>query len=62
MALRAVMRIAWQVPNPISRANPDEDDRYPFAVLTPANGDGGDPGDGDGGDPGDGDGGDPGDG
>lgn len=36
VALRAVMRIAWQVPNPISRANPDEDDRYPFAVLTPA--------------------------
>jgi HK97 family phage major capsid protein len=33
VALRAVMRIAWQVPNPINRINEDEDERYPFAVL-----------------------------
>ncbi len=33
VALRAVMRIAWQVPNPINRLQPDEDERYPFAVL-----------------------------
>jgi HK97 family phage major capsid protein len=33
VALRAVMRVAWQVPNPINRVQPDEDNRYPFAVL-----------------------------
>jgi HK97 family phage major capsid protein len=33
VALRAVMRIAWQVPNPINRLQPDEEERYPFAVL-----------------------------
>lgn len=35
VALRAVMRIAWQVPNPINRLNTDKDTRYPFAVLLP---------------------------
>ncbi len=35
VAIRAVMRIAWQVPNPINRLQPDEDERYPFAVLGP---------------------------
>lgn len=34
VALRAVMRLAWQVPNPINRLNPTET-RYPIAVLTP---------------------------
>lgn len=33
IAIRAVMRIAWQVPNPINRLQQDEDERYPFAVL-----------------------------
>ena len=33
VALRAVMRVAWQVPNPINHLQPDEDERYPFAVL-----------------------------
>lgn len=38
VALRAVMRLAWQVPNPINRLSPVESERYPVAVLTPANG------------------------
>lgn len=35
VALRAVMRLAWQVPNPINALQPDEAARYPIAVLTP---------------------------
>jgi len=35
VALRCVMRLAWQVPNPINKLVEDEDDRFPFAVLTP---------------------------
>lgn len=35
VALRAVMRLAWQVPNPINRLQPTEANRYPVAVLTP---------------------------
>jgi len=33
IAIRAVMRIGWQVPNPINRLQADENLRYPFAVL-----------------------------
>ena len=40
VALRAVIRLAWQVPNPINRLQPDEGDRFPVAVLTPAAGGG----------------------
>lgn len=35
VALRAVMRLGWQVPNPINILEPTEADRYPFAVLLP---------------------------
>jgi hypothetical protein len=34
VALRVVIRLAWQVPNPITQLQSDEDLRYPFAVLT----------------------------
>lgn len=34
VALRAVMRIGVALPNPINRMEEDEDERYPFAVLT----------------------------
>lgn len=33
VALRACMRLAWQVPNPINRINTSATTRYPFAVL-----------------------------
>lgn len=33
IALRAVMRVGFAVPNPINRANPTAGTRYPFAVL-----------------------------
>lgn len=33
VALRAVIRLAWQVPNPINRLNTNESTRYPFGVL-----------------------------
>lgn len=36
VALRAVMRLAWQVPNPINRIQSTEADRYPISVLKPA--------------------------
>ena len=35
VALRAVMRLGWQLPNPVNRINADEASRYPFAVLVP---------------------------
>lgn len=34
VALRAVMRIGFALPNPISRVNPTAATRYPFATLT----------------------------
>ena len=34
-ALRAVMRLGWQVPNPINNLQETEASRYPFAVLLP---------------------------
>lgn len=36
VALRAVIRLAWQIPNPINRLDSSENTRYPFAILTPA--------------------------
>lgn len=33
IAVRAVMRLAWQIPNPINLVNDDEATRYPFGVL-----------------------------
>lgn len=36
VALRVVMRLGWQVPNPLNNMNQDAGTRYPFAVLLPA--------------------------
>lgn len=35
VALRCVMRVGWQLPNPINRENGDAGTRYPFGVLAP---------------------------
>lgn len=35
VALRVVMRLGWQVANPVNRLNPGSEARFPFAVLTP---------------------------
>jgi HK97 family phage major capsid protein len=37
VALRATMRLGWQVANPVTSLNKNEATRYPFAVLEPAN-------------------------
>lgn len=37
VALRAVMRLGWEIPNPINSLKPDASERFPFAVLKPAN-------------------------
>ena len=36
VALRVVMRVGWQVPNPLNNVNTNAGTRYPFAVLLPA--------------------------
>ncbi len=36
VALRVVMRLGWQCPNPIHRMQPVEANRYPVAVILPA--------------------------
>ncbi len=35
IAIRAVMRIGWEVPNPINALNDDNSTRFPFAVVLP---------------------------
>lgn len=35
VALRCVMRLAWQIPNPINQLDRDENTRFMFSVLTP---------------------------
>jgi HK97 family phage major capsid protein len=36
VALRCVMRLAWQIPNPINQLDRDENTRFMFSVLKPA--------------------------
>lgn len=36
VALRVVMRLGWEIPNPINALNPDESTRFPFASINPA--------------------------
>ena len=36
VALRAVMRLGWEIPNPVNALKPNKNQRFPFAVLTPA--------------------------
>lgn len=36
VALRAVMRLGWEIPNPINSLEQDKTKRFPFAVLAPA--------------------------
>jgi hypothetical protein len=36
VAMRVVARYAFQVPNPLSRIQPTEANRYPFGVLRDA--------------------------
>lgn len=38
VALRAVMRLGWQLPNPINALNSNSATRYPFAALLPEEG------------------------
>jgi HK97 family phage major capsid protein len=35
VAMRVTFRVAWALPNPVTSLNPDNETRYPFAVLTP---------------------------
>ena len=36
VVMRAVLRLAWQLPNPVNRVQEDNAQRYPFATLVPA--------------------------
>lgn len=36
VALRCVIRLGWEIPNPVTPMEPTEASRYPFAVLKPA--------------------------
>ena len=36
VALRCVMRLGWEVPNAINALNPDEETRFPFALVEPS--------------------------
>lgn len=36
LAIRAVIRIGWQVPNPITSGQPDNSIRFPFAAILPS--------------------------
>ena len=38
VALRAVMRLGWEIPNPVNAMAKDKAKRFPFAVLTPSAG------------------------
>lgn len=38
IAIRATMRIGWEVPNPVSSGDPDNSTRFPFAVIVPSTG------------------------
>lgn len=35
VALRAVMRLGWEIPNPVNAFNADKSNRFPFAVYKP---------------------------
>ena len=35
VALRAVMRLGWEIPNPVNAMAKEKAKRFPFAVLTP---------------------------
>lgn len=38
VALRVVMRLGWEIPNPINALNPDEATRFPFATIAKTGG------------------------
>jgi HK97 family phage major capsid protein len=38
VALRVVMRLGWEIPNPINALNPDEATRFPFATIAKSGG------------------------
>lgn len=38
IAIRATMRIGWEVPNPVTSGDPDNSTRFPFAVIVPSSG------------------------